>query len=217
MFRTQGLEMGAQYCRDWTSDCTLLVCAFKDTPKFKQAKAVGGTIVSEEWVSECHKQRKLIEIESFLMYKGRPWRSSVGTCFIAVYKSNCGSLEEVTQWVYDDLESTRSWLQQRDPKPELEDLEFIAAQGIMVRFEDIIKGLQDNQGVASIVGSWECVPQAVKELRAMEGGREGYLKCTRSSMLREADRLKCVYTDVLSPIFVADSKKPLSDIQKKKQ
>lgn len=73
------------------------------------------------------------------------------------------------------------------------------------------------QGVASIVGSWECVPQAVKELRAMEGGREGYLKCTRSSMLREADRLKCVYTDVLSPIFVADSKKPLSDIQKKKQ
>lgn len=43
----------------------------------------------------------------------------VGTCFIAVYKSNCGSLEEVTQWVYDDLESTRSWLQQRDPKVSL--------------------------------------------------------------------------------------------------
>jgi len=46
-FRTQGLEMGAQYRPDWTSDCTVLVCAFKDTPKFKQVKAVGGTIVSK--------------------------------------------------------------------------------------------------------------------------------------------------------------------------
>jgi len=46
-FRTQGLEMGAEYRPDWTSDCTLLVCAFKDTPKFKQVKAVGGSIVSK--------------------------------------------------------------------------------------------------------------------------------------------------------------------------
>lgn len=47
LFRTQGLEMGAQYRPDWTSDCTVLVCAFKDTPKFKQVRADGGTIVSK--------------------------------------------------------------------------------------------------------------------------------------------------------------------------
>jgi DNA-repair protein XRCC1 len=47
LFRTQGLEMGAQYRPDWSSDCTVLVCAFKDTPKFKQVKADGGSIVSK--------------------------------------------------------------------------------------------------------------------------------------------------------------------------
>lgn len=46
----------------------------------------------------------------------------------------------------------------------------------------------------------------------MEGGREGYLKCIWSSMLREVDRLKCVYIDVLSFIFVVDFKKFFSDI-----
>lgn len=45
--RTKGLEMGAQYCPDWSTDCTLLVCAFVDTPKFKQVQANGGSIVSK--------------------------------------------------------------------------------------------------------------------------------------------------------------------------
>lgn len=39
--------MGAQYRPDWTDDCTLLVCAFMDTPKFKQVKGDDGTIVSK--------------------------------------------------------------------------------------------------------------------------------------------------------------------------
>lgn len=45
--RDNALEMGARYQSDWNSDCTLLVCAFADTPKFKQVKAAGGTIVSK--------------------------------------------------------------------------------------------------------------------------------------------------------------------------
>lgn len=45
--RTEALEMGARYRPDWTDDCTLLVCAFMDTPKFKQVKGDDGTIVSK--------------------------------------------------------------------------------------------------------------------------------------------------------------------------
>lgn len=45
--RTKGLEMGAQYRPDWTADCTLLVCAFLGTPKFKEIQAKGGSIVSK--------------------------------------------------------------------------------------------------------------------------------------------------------------------------
>jgi DNA-repair protein XRCC1 len=210
LFRTQGLEMGAQYRPDWTSDCTVLICAFKDTPKFKQVKADGGTIVAKEWISECHKQRKLVSIERFFMHNGRPWRNPV-------LKVSCGSLQEVQQWAYDDLASTCTWLQQRDPKPKPEEMDLTAAQGIMVCFEDTIKCIQDNQGVRSIIESWGCLPKAIQELAAMEEGRDGYKKGTRSHMLEEATRLKHVYTDILNPIFVACSKRPESAKIKKKR
>ena len=45
--RSQALEMGAEYQPDWNSDCTLLVCAFPNTPKFRQVEADCGTIVSK--------------------------------------------------------------------------------------------------------------------------------------------------------------------------
>ena len=45
--RETALQMGAQYRPDWTSDCTLLVCAFANTPKFNQVKNNNGTIVSK--------------------------------------------------------------------------------------------------------------------------------------------------------------------------
>eukprot|EP01018_Ginkgo_biloba_P016959 Gb_38900 [translate_table: standard] len=72
--RSQALEMGAEYQPDWNSKCTLLVCAFPNTPKFKQVKNDGGTIVSKEWVPECYKHKKLVEIDRFLMHAGKPWR-----------------------------------------------------------------------------------------------------------------------------------------------
>jgi len=73
------------------------------------------------------------------------------------------------------------------------------------------------QGVSSIVESWGCLPRAIKELAALEEGREGYKKGTRSHMLEEAARLKHVYTDILNPIFVACSKTPQRAINKKKR
>ncbi|KAG5537626.1 hypothetical protein RHGRI_024915 [Rhododendron griersonianum] len=72
--RSQALEMGAEYQQDWNSNCTLLVCAFANTPKFRQVEADCGTIVSKEWISECYNQRKLVDIEIYLMHAGKPWR-----------------------------------------------------------------------------------------------------------------------------------------------
>ncbi|CAK9185645.1 unnamed protein product [Ilex paraguariensis] len=74
VLRSQALEMGAEYQPDWNPDCTLLVCAFPNTPKFQQVEAGGGTIVSKEWISECYNQKKLVDIESYLMHAGKPWR-----------------------------------------------------------------------------------------------------------------------------------------------
>ncbi|XP_050286313.1 DNA-repair protein XRCC1 isoform X2 [Quercus robur] len=74
--RSQALEMGAEYQPDWNPDCTLLVCAFPNTPKFRQVEADCGTIVSKEWISDCYAQKKLVDIESFLMHAGKPWRRS---------------------------------------------------------------------------------------------------------------------------------------------
>lgn len=72
--RSQALEMGAEYQPDWNSDCTLLICAFPNTPKFRQVEADNGTIVAKEWITECYTQRKLVDIESYLMHAGKPWR-----------------------------------------------------------------------------------------------------------------------------------------------
>ncbi|KAH7681778.1 DNA-repair protein XRCC1 protein [Dioscorea alata] len=73
--RSQALAMGAEYRPDWSSDCTLLVCAFPNTPKFRQVQGDCGTIVSKEWISECYSEKKLIEIEPYLMNVGKPWRT----------------------------------------------------------------------------------------------------------------------------------------------
>ncbi|KAI3996173.1 hypothetical protein MKX01_022667 [Papaver californicum] len=75
--RSQALEMGAEFKQDWNSDCTLLICAFANTPKFRQVESEGGTIISKEWVSECHKQKQLVAIEPYLLHAGKPWRKTV--------------------------------------------------------------------------------------------------------------------------------------------
>ncbi|GLT67712.1 hypothetical protein SLA2020_400000 [Shorea laevis] len=74
--RSHGLEMGAEYRADWDSNCTLLVCAFQNTPKFRQVEADCGTIVSKEWILECYSQKKLVDIDPYLMNAGKPWRKS---------------------------------------------------------------------------------------------------------------------------------------------
>ncbi|CAI0422607.1 unnamed protein product [Linum tenue] len=72
--RSNALDMGAEYRPDWGSDCTLLVCAYSNTPKFRQVEADCGTIVRKEWILECYSQKRLVEIDSYLMHPGKPWR-----------------------------------------------------------------------------------------------------------------------------------------------
>ncbi|KAL2332402.1 hypothetical protein Fmac_019983 [Flemingia macrophylla] len=74
MLRSRAMEMGAKYQPDWNSDCTLLVCAFPNTPKFRQVAADCGTIVSKDWILECYTQKKLVEIDNYLFHAGKPWR-----------------------------------------------------------------------------------------------------------------------------------------------
>ncbi|KAK9054693.1 hypothetical protein SSX86_025772 [Deinandra increscens subsp. villosa] len=72
--RSQALEMGAQYQGDWNNKCTLLVCAFANTPKFRQVEADNGTIISKGWITECYNQKQLVAIEPFFLHVGKPWR-----------------------------------------------------------------------------------------------------------------------------------------------
>ncbi|CAH8355922.1 unnamed protein product [Eruca vesicaria subsp. sativa] len=74
--RSQALAMGATYQPDWNSDSTLLICAFPNTPKFRQVQSNSGTIVSKDWISECFMQKKLVDIEQYLMHPGKPWRKT---------------------------------------------------------------------------------------------------------------------------------------------
>ncbi|BFZ00118.1 hypothetical protein BsWGS_03157 [Bradybaena similaris] len=57
--RDQALEMGAKYRPDWGRDCTHLVCAFPNTPKYQQV-AGKGKIVTKAWIVDCYKQKKLL-------------------------------------------------------------------------------------------------------------------------------------------------------------
>lgn len=64
--RSQALEMGAEYQPDWSSDCTLLVCAFPNTPKFRQVEADCGTIVSK--VSNFSFKNRLLTCVSYAFF-----------------------------------------------------------------------------------------------------------------------------------------------------
>ncbi|CAN6845862.1 unnamed protein product [Brassica oleracea] len=74
--RSQALAMGATYQPDWNSDSTLLICAFPNTPKFRQVESNSGTIVSKDWIAECYMQKKLVDIEQYLLHAGKPWRKT---------------------------------------------------------------------------------------------------------------------------------------------
>ncbi|XP_050729841.1 DNA repair protein XRCC1-like [Eriocheir sinensis] len=54
--RDKLVEMGAQYKSDWSPSCTHLICAFSNTPKYRQVKGKG-KIVTGKWIMDCYKSK----------------------------------------------------------------------------------------------------------------------------------------------------------------
>ncbi|XP_045148737.1 DNA repair protein XRCC1 isoform X2 [Echinops telfairi] len=65
--RDKALELGAKYRPDWTPDSTHLICAFANTPKYSQVLGLGGRIVRKEWVLDCHRMRRRLPYQRYLM------------------------------------------------------------------------------------------------------------------------------------------------------
>ncbi|KAG0495985.1 hypothetical protein HPP92_000676 [Vanilla planifolia] len=186
--------MGGAYRSDWTSDCTLLICAFPGTPKFRQVETDCGTIVSKEWISACYNQRKLVEIEPYLMHVGKQWRrfskpdqlsKDQGTSLIEQSQKQAGKRpsgstmqkdtltkhflpSKIKEWVADDLRETMSWLESQDEKPEADDMRSIAAEGIVACLQDAIDSLKQNNDVSTVAEQWMFVPHVVKYLAELE-------------------------------------------------
>ncbi|OMO54184.1 hypothetical protein CCACVL1_27989 [Corchorus capsularis] len=224
--RSQGLAMGAEYQPDWNSNCTLLVCAFHNTPKFRQVEADCGTIVSKEWILDSHAQKKLVDIDPYLMHAGKPWRRSsisqetskeqgssstksskqveetqskkpsVASKNKASKAEESFSPSDVKKWVIDDFNGTISWLESQEEKPESHEIKQIAGQGILTCLQDAIDCLEQNQDVRKIIEQWSFVPRVVKELANFEGRESSSL--TNEDLLRKAKVCKQIYEDELT-------------------
>ncbi|MFH4983329.1 hypothetical protein AB6A40_010038 [Gnathostoma spinigerum] len=64
--RQKAKEMGAFYEPDWTARCTHLICAFRNTPKFRQVGSKG-IIVSERWIDSCYTKKKRLPERLFAL------------------------------------------------------------------------------------------------------------------------------------------------------
>nr|GME03211.1 DNA-repair protein XRCC1 [Ipomoea batatas] len=245
--RSQALEMGAEFQPDWNSNCTLLVCAFHNTPKFRQVEADLGTIVSKDWIAECYNQRQLIGIEPYLMHAGKPWRKqsvckdqrpstsrksqkrvessrsdmttpasskpqdfrllvsymclvcifvAFSTCLMPLYSNGvkeCFSPSKVKKWAIDDLQSTISWLESQDEKPEPTEIKKIAAEGILTCLQDTIDSLKQGQDVKRITEEWACIPRAVEELAKFQGTKSGLAMVQKEDLCKQAVSCKQIY------------------------
>lgn len=62
--REKACEMGATFKSDWDKDCSHLICAFSNTPKYNQVKGKG-KIVKADWIVDSHKNRKLMSWQKY--------------------------------------------------------------------------------------------------------------------------------------------------------
>jgi len=66
--RQTAIDMGAKYSKEWNSSCTHLICAFKNTPKFKQVRSSSsGVIVKKSWIESCASERRKVPTSSHLL------------------------------------------------------------------------------------------------------------------------------------------------------
>ncbi|XP_075586320.1 DNA repair protein XRCC1 isoform X2 [Dermatophagoides farinae] len=67
--KQKALAMGAHYKPEWNSNCTHLICAFENTPKYRQVNHLGGKIVREQWINDSYDQRKRLSWRNYLLGK----------------------------------------------------------------------------------------------------------------------------------------------------
>ncbi|KAK6264025.1 hypothetical protein QUC31_012149 [Theobroma cacao] len=230
--RSQALAMGAEYQPDWNSNCTLLVCAFQNTPKFRQVEADCGTIVSKEWILECYAQKKLVDIDPYLMHAGKPWRRSnishetsevvslLVFPFFSLSKKSMFLIQRVlaeqqgssSTKSYKQVEKSQSKRTSSPYKPEPHEIKQIAGAGILTCLQDAIDCLEQKQDVRQITEQWSFVPRVVKELAMFEGSEHGSL--TKEDLLRKAKVCKQIYEDELTRLdgdSSSKNKKPKTD------
>ncbi|KAK9141855.1 hypothetical protein Syun_011255 [Stephania yunnanensis] len=193
VLRSQAMEMGAEYQTDWNPECTLLICAFSNTPKFRQVVADCGTIVSKEWIVECYQEKKLVAIEPYLMHVGKPWRKVTADqettplnepqkpvkkdikqkpSIVASSESEPAeedlSPAKVKKWAIDDLKETIAWLESQEERPDTSDVKKIASEGILTCLQDAIESLEQKKGIQEMIKQWRFIPRVVKELARLD-------------------------------------------------
>ncbi|TRY64373.1 hypothetical protein TCAL_07946 [Tigriopus californicus] len=102
--RQKALDMGAKYRPDWSRDCSHLICAFANTPKFNQVKGKRGKIVKKDWLEQSHRDRKRY-----------PWRR------FCLDPKDKGSESEAEIWDEDLLPtSSKALVENSDPDTDEE-------------------------------------------------------------------------------------------------
>ncbi|XP_058074698.1 DNA-repair protein XRCC1 isoform X3 [Magnolia sinica] len=198
MLRSQVLEMGGEYRPDWTSDCTLLVCAFPNTPKFRQVEADCGTIVSKEWISECYNQKKLVAIESYLMHAGKPWRKDKS--------SNAGIRDQENsrpQKPHKQVEKRPHQKLIASAKPESGasnaiKMHLSPSKVKVWAIDDLSKTIswlesQEEKDIHRVTEQWRFVPRVVEELARLEDARSSSGSLSKEELSEQAITCKRVY------------------------
>ncbi|CAG0918916.1 unnamed protein product [Notodromas monacha] len=62
--REKALEMGGHYSKDWNDNCTHLICAFQNTPKYREVKGKG-YILRKEWIEHSFAKKLLMPWELY--------------------------------------------------------------------------------------------------------------------------------------------------------
>lgn len=67
--RDLALSMGAKYEPSWSERCTHLICAFANTPKYKEV--IGkGIILKKKWIEECDKNKHKVNTKDYRLDNG---------------------------------------------------------------------------------------------------------------------------------------------------
>ncbi|XP_070505362.1 DNA repair protein XRCC1 [Chironomus tepperi] len=66
IIRQKALDMGAKYKADWDDNCTHLICAYSNTPKYNQVRGKG-KIISKKWIENCFIEQKKISWRKFAL------------------------------------------------------------------------------------------------------------------------------------------------------